>query len=54
LKSLANSLINKIAPAKKRLTPEGPGGTFRLAFESESDSEKTKKVIEDIGFSTNA
>ncbi|MFA5804486.1 MAG: prephenate dehydrogenase/arogenate dehydrogenase family protein [Melioribacteraceae bacterium] len=32
---------------------EGSGGTFRIAFESESDAEKARKVIEKIGFSTN-
>jgi prephenate dehydrogenase len=31
---------------------EGSGGTFRLAFESEADAERAKKIIEEIGFST--
>ncbi|MBA4407369.1 prephenate dehydrogenase/arogenate dehydrogenase family protein [bacterium] len=31
---------------------EGSGGTFRLAFESESDADKAKTIIETIGFST--
>ena len=31
---------------------EGSGGTFRIAFESEADAERAKKVIEKIGFST--
>lgn len=31
---------------------EGAGGTFRLSFESESDAEKAKRIIEEIGFST--
>ena len=31
---------------------EGTGGTFRFAFESESDAERAKMVIEKIGFST--
>ncbi|MCX6168218.1 MAG: prephenate dehydrogenase/arogenate dehydrogenase family protein [Ignavibacteriales bacterium] len=31
---------------------EGSGGTFRVAFESESDAEKAKDVVEKLGFST--
>lgn len=31
---------------------EGSGGTFRLAFESESDAEIAKVIIEKVGFST--
>jgi prephenate dehydrogenase len=31
---------------------EGSGGTFRFAFESESDAEKAKIIIGNIGFST--
>jgi len=31
---------------------EGSGGTFRIAFESESDAEKAKVIIEKVGFST--
>ena len=31
---------------------EGTGGTFRFAFESESDAKKAKTIIEKIGFST--
>ena len=29
---------------------EGSGGTFRIAFESEVETGKAKKVIEQIGF----
>ncbi|MBI5730895.1 MAG: prephenate dehydrogenase/arogenate dehydrogenase family protein, partial [Ignavibacteriales bacterium] len=31
---------------------EGSGGTFRIAFESLMDTERAKKIIEEIGFST--
>ena len=31
---------------------EGTGGTFRFAFESESDAKTAKTIIEQIGFST--
>ncbi|MHB8906788.1 MAG: ACT domain-containing protein, partial [Melioribacteraceae bacterium] len=31
---------------------EGSGGTFRIAFESKVETEKAKKVIEQIGFLT--
>ncbi len=31
---------------------EGSGGTFRIAFESESDAEKSKELIEQLGFLT--
>ena len=31
---------------------EGSGGTFRIAFESESDAERAKVIIETVGFST--
>ncbi len=31
---------------------EGSGGTFRIAFESQSDAVKAKEIIEQVGFST--
>ncbi|MHB8906180.1 MAG: prephenate dehydrogenase/arogenate dehydrogenase family protein [Melioribacteraceae bacterium] len=31
---------------------EGSGGTFRIAFESEVEADKAKKIVEKLGFST--
>ena len=45
----ANINIKDIEVLKMR---EGTGGTFRLAFDSEKDAQRAKKIIESIGFST--
>ncbi len=45
----ANINIKDIEVLKMR---EGTGGTFRLAFDNETDAKRAKKIIESIGFST--